>query len=212
MLNLKTYPIIRKTDRDLEIPNLLDFLTTYKDHMVSLLDIGGHYTAGYYAPQISKMVDFYEAMDMIDDPNVHPYVTNFIVDDAVTHEYVDYDTIICCSTIEHIGMYPKIYADEERARLQLFEKIMTHAKKYFWLSFPVGRRFTIPGEMTIINEKEMEKYETLMTGKITNIGYFWSDGPQAGKPWIKSDRKKVFNHDYIMPLGNQAICIIEGAV
>lgn len=211
MLKLKTYPIIRKTDRDLEIPNLIDFLTTYKEHMVSLLDVGGHYTAGYYAPAIRKMIKFYEAMDLILDKEVEPFVDNFIVDDAVTHQYVDYDTIVCCSTIEHVGMYPKIYPDEERARLTVFQKIMEHAKKYFWLSFPVGRRFTIPGEMTIINQIEFEKYEALMSGKITNIGYFWSDGPQAGHPWQVCDRKKAFDHDYIMPLGNQAIAIIEGA-
>jgi len=212
MLKLKEYPMVRKTDRDLEIPNLLEFARYYKDHYISVLDVGAHCSAKYYAKEIRKLAEWYVAVDPQEDKETEKIVDEYYQMDVVKNELQPADFVICCSTIEHVGSYPVVYNDIPKARLVVLLHILQAAKKYFWLSFPVGLEHVCPGQMSLITEKELEEWEKLMTGCLTEKGYFWSDGPQAGYPWKPVDRKTAFSQQYDERLGNRAICIIEGAM
>lgn len=212
MLNLREYPIVFKTDRDCEIPNLLEFLNFYKGRYESLLDVGAQYSTGYYAKEVRKKAKKYLALDPIFDKEVAKIVDEFVVADAVKDELPKTDVVICLSTLEHVGQYPISYEDYVEKRQIVFKKILDAAQKYFWVSIPVGRPYIHPGELALFTGEEFEAMEKLMEPYICDFGFYWSDGPQAGYPWKPSDRKTVFNHMYDESLRTRALCVIEGVV
>ena len=209
MLLLDRYPQERYTDRDLELPVLYDFLERTKGEIGSVIDVGAHYSFGYYAPTLRKYVTFYDALDPNYDSKVEEIADRFIQEDATKYEFDEYDLVLCLSTIEHVGQYPFKYPDCKIARGDLFKKMLTAAGKYLWISFPVGQECVIPGEMAIIGSQELDQWLELVKPYQTTVGYFFSNGPQAGYPWRKATREECINHPYEEKLGTQALCILE---
>ena len=212
MLKINEYPIGFGTDRDCEIPNFLEFLKYYKGRYESLLDVGAHYSANTYGPDVRKLVKKYTAFDPQFDQKVADLCDDFIVGDAVVDPLPAHDVVVCLSTLEHVGQYPIVYPDYIEKRHVMFKKILEAAKKYFWLSVPVGLPHLIEKEMAIFGEQEFERMEKTMEPYITDFGFFFSEGPQAGHPWRPIGRKEVFNKPYIDSLGNRGLCVIEGVV
>jgi hypothetical protein len=209
MLKLKEFPIIRRTDRDMEIPVLVDFLERFNGKYQSVIDVGAHYTAGYYADEIRKRAKKYHALDPGFDFAVAKIADRFIEADAVHYDFAKYDMVVCCSTIEHVGQYPYRYKDDLKMRKILFKKMLNSAQKYFWISFPVGLEYIDDGEMRIITKEELESWEELIKPYKYEIGFYFSGGPQAGHPWLPNSREKCLNTPYNVRLGTQSLCVIE---
>ncbi len=209
MLKLKEFSIKRRTDRDLEIPVLLEFLGRISAKVETALDVGGQYSNYYYLQELRKIAGVYEVLDPLPDPETEKLVDRYIQKDGVTYEYNSYDLLICVSTLEHVGQYPIKYKDYRGKRMIMFKKMLKAAKKYFWISFPVGLDYIDPGEMTLINKNEFIEFEKLVKPYKYTIGFFYSDGPQAGQPWGISTKEKCLNLPYLEFLGNRAICVIE---
>jgi len=209
MLLLDRYPQERYTDRDLELPVFYEFLEREKDHIQSVMDVGGHFSAGYYAPTLRKYATFYDVLDPNYDQKVDAIADRFIEADATKYDFDEYDLVLCLSTIEHVGQYPVKYEDYKKARLDLFQKLLKAAGKYLWISFPVGQERVISGEMAIVSPLELDQWLELTKPYQTTVGYFFSPGPQAGYPWRKAEREECIHHRYEDKLGNQTICILE---
>jgi hypothetical protein len=203
------FPIVRRTDRDLELPAFSEFLERTTGKIQSVLDIGAHYSAGYYALELRNYVKKYIALDPNFDGEVAEIVDEFIQKNALEIELPQTDLVMCLSTIEHVGHYPIKYYDFMDKRLELFYKMLNAAQKYFWISFPLSKFHTIENEMTPITPDELTDFLKAVENYKVTQGYFWSEGPQAGHPWTKSSKEKLINEDYIDSLGNRGICILE---
>lgn len=199
----------RRTDRDLEIPNILAFLREKKGLFNSVLDVGCHYTAGYYANELRLYAKQYHGLDPGFDEEVSKIVDKYFQEDFLEAKLDPYDFILCCSTIEHVGMYPIVYENRKDIRDVFFTKLLSLAKKYLWFSFPVGQAYECPREMSIIPGDQCDKWIEQTKNFKTKIGFFHSDGPQAGHPWILSTREKCYAQQYIDSIGNCSICIME---
>ncbi len=209
MLQLQNFPIERKTDRDLEIPVLVDFLNRIKGNVDSALDVGANYSAGYYAQEIRKIANIYHGLDMLPDPKTASIVDHYYEADAVKFDFPPYDLITCMSTIEHVGQYPVVYQNYRFERFTLFRKMLKAARKYFWISFPVGKNYQEDGEMSIVNEQELDFFLGLIRPFKNEVGFYFTEGAQAGEPWKPSIREKCVNQEYNKSLGTQALCVIE---
>jgi hypothetical protein len=209
MLILNDYPIEKRTDRDLELPVFYEFLERTKGTIGSVLDVGAHHSADYYASRLRTYVDRYVALDPRDDPAVHEFSDDFIVGDAETIELPKSDLVVCLSTIEHIGQYPIEVVDYKVKRRTVVMRMIDAAEKYLWLSFPVGLGHRIPGEMAIVDGAELNDWLVIMRYCQVTYGFFQSDGPQAGYPWHACNREDVIDKPYIDSLGNCAICVLE---
>jgi len=209
MLLLDHYPQERYTDRDLELPVLYEFLERNKKDIGSVIDVGAHFSAGYYAPTLRKYATFYDALDPNYDSKVDDIADRFIEVDATKYEFDEYDLVLCLSTIEHVGQYPFIYPQYKVARGLLFQKLLAAAGKYLWISFPVGQEIVIPGEMALVGQQELDQWLELTKPYQTTTGFFFSNGPQAGYPWRKATREECVNHPYEEKLGTQALCVLE---
>lgn len=208
LLKLDQFPIRLRTDRDLEIPVLCDFLEKQSPFIKSVLDVGAHYTLNYYANEIRKIASVYHALDPLIDHDVEKIVDKFIVDNAVTYKFGKYDLVTCISVIEHVGQYPVKYENYIEMRLKMFKKMLSSAKKYFVISFPVGLEYTDPGEMSIITEEEFNEFSKLIKIYNHEVAFYYSEGPQAGHPWKPSDREKCLNIAYNERLGTQSLCVM----
>lgn len=209
MLIKPVYDIVRKTDRDLELPVFAEFLERTKQTIGSAIDVGAHHSAGYYAPLLRTYVDFYDALDPNDDPLVHPFVDRFLVADAETHSFDPYDLVLCLSTIEHVGIYPVKAVDYKVKRRKIVEKMIKAAQKYLWISFPVGLPFVDPGQMAIVDGAELDDWLELMRYCQVTAGFFRSQGPQAGFPWGACNREDIIDLPYQEHLGTCGLCVLE---
>lgn len=209
MLKLQTYPINLKTDRDLEVPNFLSFLQEKKGSFESFLDVGANYSVNYYANEVRLLAKKYHALDPNRDVEVERIVDKYFATDFLKWPAEEYDFVLCLSTIEHVGMYPVVYADTMKARDDFFEKLLYITKKYLWFSFPVGQPYEMAGEMSIVPVVQCERWLNLIKGYKHEVGFFYSNGPQAGYPWELSTKEKCYSHQYVDSVGNQTICVME---
>ncbi len=209
MLNLQNFPIERKTDRDLEIPVLVDFLNRIKGNVDSTLDVGAQYSAGYYAQELRKVSRIYHGLDPLPDPQTEKIVDKYILADALDFDFSSYDLITCMSVIEHVGQYPVVYQNYRYKRNLMFNKMLQSAQKYFWISFPVGKNYQEEGEMSIINEQELDFFLGAISKYKNEVGFYFTEGAQAGEPWKPSIREKCVNQEYQKHLGTQSLCVIE---
>ena len=209
MLKIITYPMTRKTDRDVELPNLFTFFKDKQGTFKSALDVGAHYSANYYADQLRLYAEQYHGLDPDYDEVASRIVDKFIQEDFLKADLPAYDLVLCLSTIEHVGMYPIIYPDREQIRDVFFKKLLAIAKKYLWISFPVGQKYEIEGEMSIIPPDQTKRWLELIKPYRAQVSFFWSAGPQAGNPWELSNAERCFAQKYNDRLGTQAVCIME---
>ena len=209
MLKLNVFPTTRKTDRDCELPNLSDFLRTKKSTFESFLDVGAHHSAGYYANEVRLLAKTYHGLDPSPDESVERIVDKYFAVDFLKVDLEPYDFVLCLSTIEHVGMYPVIYPDRVAVRDLFFNKLLSLTKKYLWISFPVGQPYEIKNEMSIIPPDQCERWLDLIKGYKNNVGFYYSEGPQAGHPWGISTKEKCYSQKYVDSIGNQTICIME---
>jgi len=209
MFNPPEFQIVRSTDRDCELPVLFEFLERTKGQIDSVIDVGAHYSADYYASELRKYVSFYDALDPTIDPKVEPIVDRFLTDDAETYVFDQYDLVLCLSTIEHIGQYPVRVDDFKVKRKQVFKNCLDAAEKYFWISFPVGLEYIAVNELAIVGKKELDEWIGICGKSKIDIGWYFTEGAQAGYPWKPSTAEKCLHHEYTERLGTQALCILE---
>ncbi len=124
MLKLNVFPTTRKTDRDCELPNLSDFLRAKKETFSSLLDVGAHHSADYYANEVRLSAKTYHGLDPSSDETVERIVDKYFVGDFLKVNLEPYDFVLCLSTIEHVGMYPFVYPDRVANRNLFFNKLI----------------------------------------------------------------------------------------
>jgi len=162
-----------------------------------------------YAKDIRKVAKLYHGLDPLPDPETEKIVDKLILADAVDFDFPAYDLITCVSTLEHLGQYPVVYQNYRYLRHKVFEKMLNAAKKFLWVSFPVGLNYQEPGEMSIFNEQELEFILGLIKPYKNEVGYYFTEGAQAGFAWRPSIKEKCVNQAYKKDLGTQALCVIE---
>lgn len=207
---IKVFDVVKKTDRDAEIPVLLEFLQKIAP-IKSILDCGSHSSVyNEYANKIRPLAKRYDGIDIIPDLEAAQILDNFYVGNAINYPLNKYEMIICMSTLEHAGesTYKVDYPYMERERL--FRRCLDLSEKYLWISFPVGQTYTYPNELSIIDKHELTKYEGLISGFKVKERFLYSQGPQAGHPWYEHEKRDVaLKIPYIDYVGNCSICVLE---
>src|SRR3990167_9581732 len=99
---IRTFPIDNRTDRDVEVPLLQEFIERVKPE--SLLDVGAHWSHAYYSKEIRPFIKRYDAIDILDDPETRKIADTYYVGNAITLPLQSYDVVICVSTLEHAGL------------------------------------------------------------------------------------------------------------
>lgn len=209
---IRTFPISNRTDRDAEIPLLLEFLKRIQ--FESLLDVGAHYSNhkgySYYAPEVRKLVKRYDGIDILDDLEAKQLLDNYYIGNAVDYPLGRYDVVICVSTIEHSGISTYKKENPYKERDDLFLKCLDLAKRYMWISFPVGQEYTYPNELSIITDQQLTFWEHWTKDFRVKERFVYTQGSQAGHPWYEHTKREVaLRIPYIDYVGNSSICVME---
>lgn len=207
---IREFPVIRMTDRDVEIPVLLEFI--HKIFPIdSLLDIGCHGTHNYYANELRKFVNHYDGVDILPDSETAKILDHYIVGNALEFPYTrQFDTVVCLSAIEHSGVstYKKTNIQEEQN--QLFKQCLDLARKHLWISFHIGQEYVYPDEFSTITGEQLELWEKLTQDYKVTERFFYNQGPQAKHPWYEHAKRDVaVRIPYIDYIGNQSVAILE---
>jgi len=206
---LRELPHVYGTDRDAEMPVLLDFIKSKAGQFESLLDIGAGYSANTYAPHIRLMAKKYDGIDIDDDYEAGKIVDNFFLGNANIAPLKEYDMVICVSTIEHAGIstYKGNWLLEQIA---LFCRAILLAKKFVWISFPVGLPLHYPGEWSLVHDARLRLFESLVQPYKVKKRFFYTEWAQGGNPWFEhDDRNFAVSVPYHDEIGNQSICVLE---
>ena len=205
---IREFPIVTRTDRDCEMPCLVEYVQG-KKKIKSFLDIGAHYTWYYYASKIREYIGQYDGIDILDDPKGRDIMDNYYVGNANTFELKPHDVVACVSTIEHAGV-STYKGDCKKEQMDLFKRCLELAKKSLWISFPVGAGYYFENEFSTIVRDQLDEWERLVKPYKVNQRFFYSEGPQASKPWREhKDRDFALSVPYIVEIGNQSICLLE---
>jgi len=208
---IKEYPVVHGTDRDCEVPTLLEFIRAHTP-VASLLDVGAHYTNVHYAKELRTMVKVYHGVDINDDPNTRLIVDQFFIGNACNIAFsMKYDMVTCVSTIEHAGI-STYKADYRSERMRLFARLLELSNRWVWISFPVGTECFCPDQFANITESDLTEFETLC--KTRGYGYrerfFYTEGAQMRHPWHEhANRKEAVSVPHVVSLGAQSICAME---
>ena len=209
MIPTRTFAVKNRTDRDAEVPVLLDFVGSKVHQFSSLLDIGAYYSYYTYASSIRQFAPVYDGIDIKDD-KITPYITDqFYLGNAITYPLIKYDFVICVSTIEHAGISP-YKAEYIKEQLDLFKRCLKLSKKFAFISFPVGQKKYYPNEWATIERERLEVFEQLVAKYKVKQRYFYTKGAQAGHPWQEhADREFALSIPYQDKLGTQSLCVME---
>lgn len=205
---VREFPVVTKTDRDVEVPLLIEYI--YKIKPESLLDVGAHWSHAYYAKLIRPFIKRYDAVDILSDPETEKIVDTYYVGNAITLPLKSYDMVICVSTLEHAGL-STYTANHEEEVPKLFYQCFLLAKKYLWFSFPVGQKYFNPTEMAPITGDQIEGFENIL--EANNCKYeerfFYNKSVTDGFPWQEHTKRDVaLKIPYIDCVGTQSLCVI----
>lgn len=211
---LKDIPLETNTDRDVEIPCLLEFIEQNKPE--SLLDVGAHWSHAYYARQVGDLVpNEYKAIDILPDLKTAALVDEYAVGDVneiYKAETELFDMVICVSTIEHAGISTYQVEDYRKERQKLFEKCLLLATKQAWFSFPIGQEHLIEGQLGVVSLGDMINFRAAAFANKFNVKerYFYTQGAPVGHVWREHDDFELATKiPYIEFIGNQSLCVME---
>lgn len=205
---INIFPVNLKTNRDCENPSVIKFLKSRP--IESLLDVGAHYSHANYAHQLREMVKEYEAIDILSDPPTEAIVDKYYVGNVNDRQIQrSYDAVISVSVFEHAGL-STYKADHTKEVINLFKTCLLYAKKYVWLSFDVGQEWLTEDQHSPITKDIWDEMLNLSKQYKVKKRFFYTQGSQAGHPWIEHDKEDVaFRIPYIFYVGNQSIGCLE---
>jgi len=212
----RAMPIKAKTERDAEGARLLEFVKEKRPE--SLLDVGCAASWLSYAPELRKLVKRYDGIDLVEDEKMKPYLDFYHVGDAIDFEksnrFFDkpYEMVACVSTIEHTNLSSKkkAWLEPEEERKKMFKRCLDLAEKWFWISFPVGRKYRYLEEFEIITDKELVFYEGMCFGYKLEERFYYTQGSQVDHPWLEHRmRNLAVKIPFLEYIGNQSLCVME---
>src|SRR5258706_826185 len=207
---VRQFPSVLKTDRDCEIPMLIEFVKK-RAPVGSLLDVGAHWSGHYYAANIRQFIEHYDGIDLLaPDDATKAILNSYYQGNAINFVFEQlYDVVVCASTLEHCGL-STYQGDHAQEQAKLFERCLELARKQVWFSFPLGQKYLHKGDFEIDSEGQLATLERLPKGLKVKDRFFYNQGPQAGHIWFQHVKREVaLRVPYMEFAGNQSLCIME---
>lgn len=197
---LKEIEPVYRTDRDVEMPMVCEFVNKYKPK--SLLDVGCHFSDHTYAPIIRPHIKRYDGIDIL--PSDMALLDNYYVGNVLDMPLEKYECVMCISTLEHVGL-STYEADHDIEMTKVFDRCVSLATKAVLFTFPVGAGERIDDEMETVNIHQFDKM--LPHSKVR---YFYTQGSPAGHKWIEHDNQQfAFSVPYVDFIGTQSLMVLE---
>ena len=190
-------------ERIIEVHDLLHFLMGKR--IKSILDVGAH--GSPYLKLLKQLSFDVTGVDIHDDPN--KVIDKFLVGNVLDVEVENHDLVTCISTIEHAGVSNYKVDDVAGEQARVFEKLVSLADKYLYITYPIGLAGEVEGQYTNITAKQHFRFTQFLDGwKWRERFYYNMDPRTSANQWkeIEGPEARYIPLDKLF--GVQSICII----
>jgi hypothetical protein len=192
-------------ERVIEVRELLQFIEG-KD-IKTVLDVGAY--GSPYLKLLHQLGLHVTGIDNSNDPKTP--IEHFVTGNVVDKKLEKHDLVTCISTIEHAGV--QYESDDYQAeQLKVFKKILSLTGKYFFITFPFGRKTVLKKHYTSnIDIKLCDRMTALLNDYNWNEDFYYNPNPSSSiNMWLsisKNDAKDI-------PLKDQVtcVCILKGVM
>jgi len=195
------------SERNIEIPKLLEFLDRHSDEIETVLDVGC--AGSQYLEEIKKRGKVINGVDMRYDEKIEDLLKDYTVADFLDLDFGTYDFVICLSTIEHYGVKQKPDPDYTGLQLFFFERLVLTAKKFLFVTFPYGEPAVHPNEFSAVYPWLLDRFLAGLEKYKVELEFYFNEEPQKGEGWRKIEREEAGRVKYDPSKGVQCVCILK---
>jgi hypothetical protein len=196
-------------ERDVEVPQLLNFVDTHTNAIRTVLDVGC-FGSKYLKPlhDQGKLVDGIDLLPSGEDEK--KLLQHYFIGNAVTIPLDKYDLVICLSTIEHAGIKQYQTDDFVSEQTALFKKLVESSKRFIYVSFPYGTYELIKGECVILTRHRVKEFIKLLPPKsFYNLRFYFNEAIHNAEGWTEISQDKADHVPYNPAKGGQCVCIMK---
>jgi len=194
------------SERDAEVPCLLDFVNTHPD-ITTVLDVGC--LGSKYLKGLREMNKTVDGIDIYPSEAEKPFLRDYFVGNVATYPLQLYDLVICLSTIEHIGIKPYRVTDFVAEQNAVFNKLAEVSKRYMYVTFPYGASAFIEGECVVISKERLNGFQALVPKALCNVKFFFNEVIWKFADWRKISQDEADKVLYDSAKGGRCVCILE---
>lgn len=201
-------------ERDIEVPALIESITGFVSRIDSFVDVGGCYSYYTYSNKVRDILKG-KVYDVIDPQNcveTAKIVDQYYVVDVREIGDISYSYVSCISTLEHVGVNPKLIKGYETEQIEVFKKLSKLAERYLFVSYPFGKPDVFLGEYSNITQKQIVKFiEILKSAGFSKIDtdFFFNEFPQGREKWVSITIDEASEIPIRKEKGVQCLCILE---
>ncbi len=208
-------------ERDVEEPALIDALRQAMP-VRSFLDVGANYSWYTYAPMVRVILNQaaddlggrpkYTACDVLDCAQTRAIVDHYNVGNVVGADLEPHDFVACVSTIEHSGISTYKNHDVTAERFNVFDRLVSLARKHLFVTFPFGREGLYENEYANVTPTDLFYFAQQAKAKgltDVSVAFFYTEFAQGQKPWEEITYEQAKDIPMDKALGCQCVCIFH---
>lgn len=196
------------SERDVEVPQLLNFVGTHSKEITTILDVGCH--GSQYLKRLKEKGKLVDGIDLKPSTIEKEFLQNYFVGNAVTYPLGKYDLVICLSTLEHAGI--KGYRVNNFVEEQdiLFKKIVDASKRFIYITFPYASTPALQeGQAVNITRNRLDTFLKAISKASYTVRFYFNEVISDALGWAEIPRARANKVEYDPTKGCRCVCILE---
>ena len=195
------------TERDIEIPKLLDFITAHSSEIQKILDVGCK--GSLYLPKLKIYKKIIDGIDILPGEKEKEYLRNYFVGNFLERPLEKYDLVISVSTLEHAGIEPYKVKDYVEEQYKFFKKIIDISRNFVYVTFPYGVFCFHPESCATMTRERLDAFLKLLGNVDYKLSFYYVADPHAGFGWIEITQDAADKVELGHGIGVRCVCILE---
>ena len=194
-------------ERDVELKKLDRFLAANLGQDHAVLDIGPWYLGS--TKICAKYTKNLDTVDLVSRKRIAHLVRYEYVEDYLFGDFIEYDFVVCVSTLEHMGVTPVKMMNYREMQLLAVEKMLDQALKGVFLSFPYGQEILYKEKYNNIDRSMVDTMEMLARDFKISKNFFNTATPAIPTSWRVISQREADKQANELKDGVSTICILN---
>jgi hypothetical protein len=196
------------SERDVEVPQLLNFVDTYSKEITTILDVGCF--GSQYLKQLKEKGKIVDGIDLKPSTIERGFLQNYFVGNAVTYPLGKYDLVICLSTIEHAGIKGYRVNDFVKEQNSLFKKVVDASKHFIYVTFPYAHAPSLQeGQAVNMTRNRLDTFLNAIPMANCETRFYFNEVVHAVSGWIEITQDYADKIQYDPAKGCRCVCTLE---
>ena len=196
------------SERDIEVPQLLNFVDAYSKEITTVLDVGCY--GSQYLKELQKRGKIVDGIDITPGTIEKEVLQNYFVGNAVTYPLGKYDLVICLSTLEHAGIKGYRVNDFVKEQNFLFKKVVDASKRFIYVTFPYASTPSLQeGQAVNMTRNRLDEFLKLVPNASYDLRFFFNAVVHDVLGWAEIPHELADTIPYAPEKGCRCVCILE---